>query len=134
MTGVRFAAGGFNLGLGLVLVSLGRSAGTDRERRKCYGLAAWFLVSAPLQFLGGYLGHDCRPLRASPNLSLRYSHGPDRALDELAGSLLAEKACALRLRFRLLVFRVGQPHITSKDVADPLGSNLSLRARPYGSL
>lgn len=53
--GVRFAGGGFNLGIGLVLLSIGRSAGTDRERRKYYGLAAWFLVSAPLQFLGGYL-------------------------------------------------------------------------------
>ena len=52
---VRFSAGGFNLGIGLVLLSLGRSAGTDRERRKCYGWAAWFLVSATLQFLGGYL-------------------------------------------------------------------------------
>ncbi len=41
--------------IGLVLLSLGRSVGTVRERRKCYGLAAWFLVSAPLQFLGGYL-------------------------------------------------------------------------------
>ena len=55
VAGVRFAAGGFNLGIGLVLLSLGRSAGTDRERRKCYGWAAWFLVSAPLQFLGGYM-------------------------------------------------------------------------------
>ena len=55
VAGVRFAAGGFNLGIGLVLLSLGRSAGTDRERRKCYGLSAWFLVSAALQFLGGYL-------------------------------------------------------------------------------
>jgi hypothetical protein len=55
VAGVRFAAGGFSLGLGLVLLSLGRSAGTDRERRKCYGFAAWFLVSVPLQFLGGYL-------------------------------------------------------------------------------
>ena len=55
VAGVRFAAGGFNLGIGLVLVSLGRSAGTDRERRKMYRLAAWFLVSAGLQFLGGYL-------------------------------------------------------------------------------
>jgi hypothetical protein len=53
--GVRFAAGGFNLGIGLVLLSLGRSAGTGQERRKCYGWAAWFLVSAPLQFLGGYI-------------------------------------------------------------------------------
>ena len=55
VAGVRFAAGGFNLGIGLVLVSLGRGAGTDRERRKMYRLAAWFLVSAALQFLGGYL-------------------------------------------------------------------------------
>jgi hypothetical protein len=55
VAGVRFAAGGFNLGIGLVLVSLGRSAGTDRERRKCYGWAAWFLASAALQFVGGYL-------------------------------------------------------------------------------
>ena len=55
MAGVRFAAGGFDLGIGLVLFSLGRSAGTDRERRKCYRWAAWFLVSAALQFLGGYL-------------------------------------------------------------------------------
>jgi len=52
---VRFTAGGFSLGIGLVLLSLGRKAGTDRERRKCYRFAAWFLVSAPLQFLGGYL-------------------------------------------------------------------------------
>jgi hypothetical protein len=55
MAGVRFSAGGFNLGLGLVLVSLGRKAETDQERRKCYGFAAWFLVSAALQFFGGYL-------------------------------------------------------------------------------
>ncbi len=55
VAGVRFAAGGFNLGVGLVLLSLGRKAGNDRERRKCYGFAAWFLASAPLQFLGGYL-------------------------------------------------------------------------------
>lgn len=62
--GARFAGGGFNLGVGLVLVSLGRKAGTDRERRKCYGLAAWFLVSAPLQFLGGYL--DMTADRSAP--------------------------------------------------------------------
>ena len=51
---VRFAAGGFTLALGLVLVSLGRQAETSQDRRKCYGLAAWFLTVAPLQFLGGY--------------------------------------------------------------------------------
>jgi hypothetical protein len=52
---VRFAAGGFTLALGLVLLSLGRQAETKKDRRKCYGLAAWFLVLAPLQFLGGYM-------------------------------------------------------------------------------
>ena len=51
----RFAAGGFHLGVGLVLLSLGRKAGTDRERRKCYGWAAWFLGFAALQFSGGFL-------------------------------------------------------------------------------
>ena len=53
--GVRLAAGGFQLGVGLVLISLGRQAKTDRERRKCYGWAAWFLGMAALQLLGGYL-------------------------------------------------------------------------------
>jgi hypothetical protein len=52
---VRFAAGGFTLALGLVLLSLGRQAETSQERRKCYGLAAWFLADAPLQFVGGYM-------------------------------------------------------------------------------
>jgi hypothetical protein len=52
---VRFAAGGFTLALGLVLVSLGRQAKTTEDRRKCYRYAAWFLSSAPLQFLGGYM-------------------------------------------------------------------------------
>ena len=64
VAGVRFAAGGFNLGVGLVLVSLGRKAGTAQERRKCYGFAAWFLVSAALQFLGGYL--DTTADRSAP--------------------------------------------------------------------
>lgn len=53
--GVRLAAGGFQLGVGLVLVSLGRQARTDRDRRKCYGWAALFLGMAGLQLLGGYL-------------------------------------------------------------------------------
>ena len=61
---VRFAAGGFTLALGLVLLSLGRQAETSRDRRKCYGLAAWFLVVAPLQFLGGYL--DMKLARSAP--------------------------------------------------------------------
>lgn len=42
-------------GLGHVLVPLGRKAGTDRERRKCYGWATWFLVHAALLLVGGYL-------------------------------------------------------------------------------
>ena len=55
VAGVRFAAGGFHLGIGVVLLSLGHRAGTGRERRKCYRWAAWFLVMAALLFSGGYL-------------------------------------------------------------------------------
>ncbi|HTZ91077.1 MAG TPA: hypothetical protein VMB74_01670 [Streptosporangiaceae bacterium] len=51
--GVRLAAGGFQLGVGLVLVSLGRQARTEQERRKCYGWAACFLGMAGLQLAGG---------------------------------------------------------------------------------
>jgi hypothetical protein len=51
----RFAGGGFQLGIGLVLLSLGNKAETDVERRKCYRLAAWFLVPAALNFVGGLL-------------------------------------------------------------------------------
>jgi hypothetical protein len=47
------AAGGFELGIGLVLLSLGRSAETDQERRKMYRLSAWFLVPAALNLAGG---------------------------------------------------------------------------------
>ncbi len=52
---MRFAAGGFTLALGLVLLSLGRQAKITQDRRKCYGLAAWFLTLAPLQLFGGYM-------------------------------------------------------------------------------
>jgi hypothetical protein len=38
---LRFAAGGFTLALGLVLLSLGRKAETSQDRRKCYRFAAW---------------------------------------------------------------------------------------------
>ena len=74
VAGVRFAAGGFNLGIGLVLVSLGRSAGTDRERRKCNRWAAWFLVSSALQFFGGYL--DTAVDRSAPPEPEPALHGP----------------------------------------------------------
>jgi hypothetical protein len=61
---LRFAAGGFQLCLGLVLVSLGRKAGTNQERRKMYRLSAWFLVSAVLSFVGGFL--DTFAARTAP--------------------------------------------------------------------
>ena len=61
---VRFAAGGFQLAIGLVLLSLGRQAGTDAERRKMYRLSAWFLVPALGNFLGGYL--DTIAARTAP--------------------------------------------------------------------
>jgi hypothetical protein len=64
VAGVRFAAGGFTLGIGIVLLSLGRSAGTDRERRKCYGWAAGLLVTSALCFSGGYL--DMALTRSAP--------------------------------------------------------------------
>jgi len=52
---VRLVAGGFQLGLGLALLSLARKAGTDQERRKCYRWSTYFLVMAGLQLLGGCL-------------------------------------------------------------------------------
>lgn len=60
----RFAGGGFQLGIGLALVSLGRKAETDAERRKCYRLAAWFLVPAVGNFLSGLL--DLSVARTAP--------------------------------------------------------------------
>ena len=50
----RAAAGGFQLGIGLALLSLGRQAGTDLERRKMYWLSAWFLVPAAGNLASGY--------------------------------------------------------------------------------
>ena len=61
---VRFAAGGFTLAIGLVLLSLGRQAETSQDRRKYYRLAAWFLVDAPLQFFGGYT--EMKMARSAP--------------------------------------------------------------------
>jgi hypothetical protein len=60
----RFAAGGFTLGIGLVLLSLGRQAETSRDKNKCYGFAACFLVNAPLQFFGGYM--EMKMARSAP--------------------------------------------------------------------
>jgi len=61
---VRFAVGGFQLGIGLVLLSLGRNAGTDQERRKCYRWAAWFLGMSALQLTGGVM--DVAAARGAP--------------------------------------------------------------------
>jgi hypothetical protein len=60
----RFAAGGFTLGVGLVLLSLGRSAESDQERRTCYGWGASFLGIAALSFSGGFL--DTGVARSAP--------------------------------------------------------------------
>jgi hypothetical protein len=60
----RFAGGGFQLGVGLVLISLGRKAETDAERRKCYKFAAWFLLPAVGNFVGGFL--DMTVARTAP--------------------------------------------------------------------
>ncbi len=64
---MRVAAGGFQLGIGLVLLSLGRSAETDQERRKMYRLSAWFLVPAALNLVGGswYITCDRLPPAAT---------------------------------------------------------------------
>src|SRR5258708_24132811 len=61
---VRFAAGGFTLALGLVLLSLGRQAETGQDLRKCYGFAAWLIVDAALQFYGRYM--EIKMARSSP--------------------------------------------------------------------
>jgi hypothetical protein len=55
VAGVRLAAGGFHLGIGVVLLSFGHRAETDRERRKCYRWGTWFLVFAAMNFSAGYL-------------------------------------------------------------------------------
>jgi hypothetical protein len=60
----RFAGGGFQLGVGLVLISLARKAETDAERRKSYTIAAWFLVGAVGNFVGGFL--DMNVARSEP--------------------------------------------------------------------
>jgi hypothetical protein len=60
----RFAGGGFQLGVGLVLLSLGNKAETPAERRKCYKFAAWFLAPAAANLLGGLL--DLTVARTAP--------------------------------------------------------------------
>jgi hypothetical protein len=61
---VRLAGGGFDLGVGAVLLSLGRSAGTDQERRKCYRWATFFLGMGALQLSGGLM--DTIVARSAP--------------------------------------------------------------------
>jgi hypothetical protein len=50
----RAAAGGFQLGIGLVLLSLSRQAVTDQERRKMYLLSGCFLAGAAGNLAAGY--------------------------------------------------------------------------------
>ena len=64
VAGVRLAGGGFQLGVGAVLLSLGRQAGTEQERRKCFRWAAWFLGMGTLQVVGGCL--DLVVARSAP--------------------------------------------------------------------
>src|SRR5580700_273191 len=52
---IRFGAGGFTLGVGSVLLSLGRSAEAAADRRKCFGWAAWFLTIGTLNVVGGFM-------------------------------------------------------------------------------
>ena len=55
VAGIRLSAGGFQLGVGAVLLSLGRQAEADQERRTYFRWAAWFLAMGALQLLGGVL-------------------------------------------------------------------------------
>ena len=50
------------------LPSLLAQVGDRADPAECYGFAAWFLVSAPLQFLGGYL--DMTVDRSEPEPAL----------------------------------------------------------------
>jgi len=61
---VRFASGGFQLGVGLCLLGLARRAESDRDRRKMYWLSGWFLAPAALNLLGGCL--DTIAARTAP--------------------------------------------------------------------
>jgi hypothetical protein len=69
---VRFAGGGFTLGVGAVLLSLGRSAGTDQERRKCNRWAAYFLTMGAVQLSGGCL--DTIVARSAPPRTFAAGH------------------------------------------------------------
>ncbi len=73
---MRVAAGGFQLGIGLVLLSLGRSAETDQERRKMYRLSAWFLVPAALNLVGGSWYITCDRLPRLPLAMFEEVHPP----------------------------------------------------------
>jgi hypothetical protein len=64
VAGVRLALGGFTLGVGAVLLSLGRKAETSQERRKCYGWAAFLMADGAVQLSGGYL--DMAVARSAP--------------------------------------------------------------------
>jgi hypothetical protein len=52
--GIRLTAGGFQLSLGLVVLSFALKAETDQERRKFSWLSAGFLLMAALNLVGGW--------------------------------------------------------------------------------
>jgi hypothetical protein len=68
----RAAGGGFQLGIGLVLLSLGLRAETDQERRKMYQLSAWFLVPAAANIAGG-----CWYITIASSASARLGEAPN---------------------------------------------------------
>jgi hypothetical protein len=53
--GIRLTSGGFQLSLGLVLLSIARQAETDQDRRKFGWLSALFLGMAAPNIAGGCL-------------------------------------------------------------------------------
>lgn len=53
--GVHLTAAGFQLSLGLVVLSFARKAETDQDRRKFGWLSAGFLVMAVLNLVGGWV-------------------------------------------------------------------------------
>src|ERR1019366_10119962 len=78
---------------------------------------------------GRLSGYDRRPLRTSPNLRLRYSHGPDRRRTSWRAPCWQRS-----FRSSAEVPVAGLPrrpasHTTSKDFADPLAADLAPELR-----
>ena len=69
VTSVRFAAGGFHLGVGLVLLFLGRRAETGLRAAQMLRVGSVVPGVCGVAVLGRLSGHGCRPLCTPPNLS-----------------------------------------------------------------